>query len=120
VKFFGFSLDLCFDKIAEDFWVDCWFNVDGHCCILGGGAIKNNFQFLCHCTLTGKGFEGSELTGPTFGEEFFRSVVYAPRNGLKITCWMAESLVDVAVCSSCGRLVIILQQSTMVVAESTK
>jgi len=75
VKFFGFSLDLIFDKVAEDFGVDGGFDVDGHCCILGGSTVQDDFQLFCHSAFTGKSLDSGKLTSPTFNAEFFRSMV---------------------------------------------
>jgi len=50
---------------------------------------------------------------------FLRRVVYAVMKVLKMTCWMAEGLVEFLVQSSVWSSKRTLQQSTVVVAEST-
>jgi len=68
VNFFGFKLNLCFDKIAEDFLIDGGFNIDSHGCILCCSTIKDGFEFLGHGMFAGDGFVCCDLTGPTFNE----------------------------------------------------
>jgi len=75
MKVFSFSLDLVLDKVMKNFWVDGGFDVDGHGHVLCGGTVQDVFQLFCHSAFAGKSFESGELTGPTFDEKFFRSVV---------------------------------------------
>jgi len=72
MKFFGFSLDLCFDKVTEYFGISGGFDINGHCCILGSSSVQDDFQLFGHGAFAGKCFDGSELAGPTFDKKFLK------------------------------------------------